>query len=748
MFGKIWLVAFLFSFLPVLFALPVYGALEVISYPITEGLQVDTSKSTQNGQTFFTKNITINYESGRVLLSGSANGHDSLHVEDMIQVSKSQGATFTYATFDRLCKTFNREIPPQDITHLLSLGSNNLNIKFSDWCASSIDTIGPVYIVYEKTPTPFLDLPWDYESKGLSFNQAALSMYSYFDHTYPLLSSGLPEPTNFLNQITSYGNKDLQKPYSSHDGYDYARNAQVLLDDPVLSAASGTATFVNTCIPCGNMIVIDHGNGYQTRYLHLLTDSLISKIPGEKIFVPARKQIGKVGSTGNSTGAHIHFGLIEDKNKDGNFEDNIPDGITDPFGWAPITNPDPWANYEFFYGGKNRNGNASSYLWKKLLAGLTQTSITINPGKTYTIDSCVFKFQEYLPNVNLRMQAMPASPPHSSLTTAGPAYEIELTRYNGEKITQFSTPSTITLNFSSLDLSKVRTETISLYSSPDGVVWVKEPTTVDLANKKASAIVNHLSQFVVMAERVDSTPPVTIAEVSGKPEDIFTLHSTDNDGGLGVDYTLYREEGSDWKLYTSPVTFMQNGHYNIEYYSVDNDDNKENIKKVEFDIQKDDSPPEAVIGFDLMSPAISIEGQDSEGEISKKEEQIAKDTKKIILTDSSNNTLTLNIFDKENSKTASISIHSLTYNNNVPLSLHENKLSVKYHMEESKEEFKQLEQIYEVKGELKVKLLYRLKTDKTQVIIKEAGKEKIKEELPGVKLLYLYTDKGSVKFQY
>lgn len=89
MFGKIWLVAFLFLFLPV-FALPVYGAIEVISYPVTEGLQVDTSKSTQNGQTFFTKNISINYESGKVLLSGSANGHDSLHVEDMIQVSKTR----------------------------------------------------------------------------------------------------------------------------------------------------------------------------------------------------------------------------------------------------------------------------------------------------------------------------------------------------------------------------------------------------------------------------------------------------------------------------------------------------------------------------------------------------------------------------------------------------------------------------------------------------------------------------------
>lgn len=579
-------------------------------------------------------------------------------------------------------------------------------------------------------------------------------MESYFDHEYPFLSvSSLGEPTDARGSIVTYHSPDRTNLYySSHDGYDWARRAQANIGDPVLAAADGIATYKGFDA-CGHVITINHQNGYQTKYCHLQGEGLISKTLGEEIPVVAKQPIGKIGFSGNVKpvgpgGAHIHFMVIEDKNKDGNFEDNIPDGVTDPFGWKPITNPDPWANYEFFYGGKNRNGNVSSYLWKKSLAGLTQTSITINPGKTYTIDSCVFKFQDYLPDVNLRMQAVPASPPHSSLTTAGPAYEIELTRYNGEKITQFSTPSTITLNFSSLDLSKVRTETISLYSSSDGVAWVKEPTTVDFVTKKASAAVNHLSQFVIMAERVDSTPPVTIAAVSRKPGVIFTLHSTDNDGGLGVDYTLYREEGSDWKLYTSPVTFIQNGHYNIEYYSVDKDDNKEDIKKVEFDIQKDENPPEAVIGFDLKSHDISIEGQDSEGETSKIEEELAIDTKKITLTDSSNNTLMLNIFDKENRKTASISIHSLTYNNNAPLSLDENKLSVKYRLDESKEEFTQLEQIYEVKGELKVKLIYRLKTDKTQVIIKEAGKEKIKEEREGLNLLKIYTEKGRLNFKY
>ena len=52
----------------------------------------------------------------------------------------------------------------------------------------------------------------------------------------------------------------------------------------------------------GNVVMIDHGNGYLTVYGHL---SQINVVPCQG--VSAGSSIGLAGSTGNSTGAHLHF---------------------------------------------------------------------------------------------------------------------------------------------------------------------------------------------------------------------------------------------------------------------------------------------------------------------------------------------------------------------------------------------------------------------------------------------------------
>jgi murein DD-endopeptidase MepM/ murein hydrolase activator NlpD len=71
---------------------------------------------------------------------------------------------------------------------------------------------------------------------------------------------------------------------------------------PVLASAAGTATRHSQPSGAGNYIVIDHGGGWKTYYFHLQAYSVPSGAS-----VAQGQQIGTTGSTGNSSGAHIHY---------------------------------------------------------------------------------------------------------------------------------------------------------------------------------------------------------------------------------------------------------------------------------------------------------------------------------------------------------------------------------------------------------------------------------------------------------
>jgi len=88
------------------------------------------------------------------------------------------------------------------------------------------------------------------------------------------------------------------KSYEFHSGQDI----DAAPGDPVVAGASGTVSFVGWQNGYGQLIVVDHGGGLTTRYGHL---SHIDVGQGQTV---ARSQfIGRVGSTGRSTGPHLHY---------------------------------------------------------------------------------------------------------------------------------------------------------------------------------------------------------------------------------------------------------------------------------------------------------------------------------------------------------------------------------------------------------------------------------------------------------
>ncbi len=76
---------------------------------------------------------------------------------------------------------------------------------------------------------------------------------------------------------------------------------------PTYAAAAGTVTLAGEMGTAGLMVEIDHGDGLVTKYMH---HDKIYVEEGQK--VEKGQQIGLSGTTGNSTGNHLHFQVEED----------------------------------------------------------------------------------------------------------------------------------------------------------------------------------------------------------------------------------------------------------------------------------------------------------------------------------------------------------------------------------------------------------------------------------------------------
>ena len=110
-----------------------------------------------------------------------------------------------------------------------------------------------------------------------------------------------------------------QEYRDGHGGIDLVREGYRL--DNITAHSDGTVVQViknvnvntpNEPTNPGNMVRIDHGNGFQTRYLHLAYGTVNLNV-GDK--VKRGQTLGFMGNTGNAFGAHLHFEVLKDSNR-------------------------------------------------------------------------------------------------------------------------------------------------------------------------------------------------------------------------------------------------------------------------------------------------------------------------------------------------------------------------------------------------------------------------------------------------
>lgn len=126
----------------------------------------------------------------------------------------------------------------------------------------------------------------------------AMARMEFLERSLMTIPSGQPTSTPMLSSSYGYRRDPFNGHAAFHAGLDFpGRKGQT-----INAAADGKVSFVGQRQGYGNVVEIEHGNGIMTRYAHL---SGFAAHVGEK--VSRGEKIALMGSTGRSTGPHLHF---------------------------------------------------------------------------------------------------------------------------------------------------------------------------------------------------------------------------------------------------------------------------------------------------------------------------------------------------------------------------------------------------------------------------------------------------------
>lgn len=146
----------------------------------------------------------------------------------------------------------------------------------------------------------------------------AMTRLSALEQGLARLPHALPASADFISSGFGYRADPFTGGGAFHPGLDFKGPVGA----PIYAAAQGVVRFAGVRSGYGNCVEVDHGQGLVTRYAHM---SRIEARPGQR--VGPGVEIGKIGSTGRSTGPHLHFEVrIADRPVDPRpFLETLPD---------------------------------------------------------------------------------------------------------------------------------------------------------------------------------------------------------------------------------------------------------------------------------------------------------------------------------------------------------------------------------------------------------------------------------------
>jgi murein DD-endopeptidase MepM/ murein hydrolase activator NlpD len=118
-----------------------------------------------------------------------------------------------------------------------------------------------------------------------------------------IVPGGRPVESGYISSLYGQRTDPFHGNQANHPGLDFAGAAGT----QVLSVADGIVSHAGTDGGYGRSIEITHGNGYVTRYAH---NAKLLVVPGQT--VKRGDPIALMGSTGRSTGTHLHFEVMRD----------------------------------------------------------------------------------------------------------------------------------------------------------------------------------------------------------------------------------------------------------------------------------------------------------------------------------------------------------------------------------------------------------------------------------------------------